>query len=497
MTAPTLIVGAGIAGLWTALSLAPKPVILLTGSPLGEGAATGWAQGGIAVPAGPGDSVDSHAKDTLAAGAGLSDEAAAEILAAGIGAEIQALRSLGVAFETDGAGRLALGLEAAHSHPRIAHVGGDQAGAEILAALVKAVRAAGHVEIREGWRALALLPARDGGCAGLLARDRSGIVHQVRAADTVLAIGGYGGLFAHTTSPPGATGAAIAMAHRIGADIANPEFVQFHPTAIHTGGDPLPLATEALRGRGARLIDEDGTSLTNGDDLAPRDIVARAVHQAVMTGRSAYLDARSAVGRSFAQDFPAVFAACVAAGIDPRRDPIPVVPAAHYTMGGVATDLDGRTSIRGLWSVGECACNGLHGANRLASNSLAEGLVFGKRAAQAIRNNWSRLPEPVTVDAPPVLPRTVLHGLRTAMSRLAGVERNASGLRDLASRVERLAARFGETDELVTARLIALAGLDRRESRGGHYRTDYPQSLPVAKNTLIAGFSQEELVAAE
>ncbi|WP_420431389.1 L-aspartate oxidase [Hyphobacterium sp.] len=497
MTAPTLIVGAGIAGLWTALSLAPNPVILLTGSPLGEGAATGWAQGGIAVAAGADDSVDSHAKDTLAAGAGLSDGTAAQILSDGIAGEIEELRALGVAFETDGAGSLALGLEAAHTHPRIAHIGGDQAGAEILTALIRAVRAAGHIEIRKNWRALALLPARDGSCAGVLARDFSGAEHQVRAADTVLAIGGYGGLFAHTTSPPGATGGAIAMSHRIGADIANPEFVQFHPTAIHTAGDPLPLATEALRGRGARLINEDGESLTGGDDLAPRDIVARAVYRAVMAGRGAYLDGRRAVGQDFPEDFPAVFSACMAAGIDPRRQPIPIVPAAHYTMGGIATDLDGRTSVRGLWSVGECACNGLHGANRLASNSLAEGLVFGKRAARSISNNPSALSDPIMVPTPPVLPRTVLYGLRTAMSRLAGVERDASGLRDLASRVERLAARYGDTDEIITARVIANAALARRESRGGHYRTDFPRSLPTAKNTLIAGCSQEELVAAE
>jgi L-aspartate oxidase len=497
VTEPVIIVGAGIAGLWAALNLSPRPVILLTGAPLGTGAATGWAQGGIAVPDGPGDSVEAHIDDTILAGTGLCDPNVARLLSEGIASEIDALRSLGVRFECGPEGRLSLGLEAAHTHPRIAHVRGDQAGVEILSVLVKAARQSEHIDIREGWRALSLLPAIDGSCAGVLAGDGRGNIHPIASAHTLLATGGYGGLYAHTTSPPSATGSAIAMAHRLGADIANPEFVQFHPTAIRTGEDPLPLATEALRGRGARLIDAAGNSITNGQDLASRDVVARAVYRAGNDGRGAYLDCRDVVGHGFADTFPAVFAACMRAGIDPRQTPIPVVPAAHYTMGGIATDCDGHSSIPGLWAVGECACNGLHGANRLASNSLAEGLVFARRAAEAIAVSSARPKAHRPVAAPPVMPTIALHGLRLAMSQLAGVEKDECGLRDLQTRIKRLAARFGGTNQIVAARLVAEAALERQESRGAHYRLDFQQPLPHAENTLIAGSVQSELVAAE
>lgn len=496
MAPPILIIGAGIAGLWTALKLAPRPVVLLTGASLGTGAATGWAQGGIAVSASDDDSTASHTKDTLDAGAGLSNPDAAKALAVGIEPEVRALQALGVPFDLDAAGALSLGLEAAHSHARIAHISGDQAGAKILTTLVHAVRAAPHIEILEDWRALALLEEADGRCAGVKARDAQGIVRDVPAAHTVLATGGYGGIFAHTTSPSGAIGSAMAMAHRIGADIANPEFVQFHPTAIRTGADPLPLATEALRGEGARLIDTTGHSITD-NDLAARDIVARAVHRAAHTLGGAFLDARDAVGDTFPHAFPGVFRSCMAAGIDPRRQPITVIPAAHYTMGGIATDLDGRTSVDGLWAVGECACNGLHGANRLASNSLAEGLVFGRRAARALAAAEPRTVQPGNAGIPPALPPIALNGLRQAMSQLAGVERDAGGLRDLQARIARLSRRYGEADALIVARLVADAALARRESRGSHFRTDYPDCLPDGQNTIIRQAQPQALVAAE
>ena len=499
MTAPILIIGAGIAGLWTALKLAPQPVILLTGSPLGEGAATGWAQGGVAVSAGHCDSIQSHTSDTIAAGAGLTRPEAAKALASGIGDEMEALRALGVPFEVDAGGHLAMGLEAAHSHPRIAHIKGDQAGALILSTLVRAVRNAAHITIRESWSATALVPSTSGGCAGVVARDIHGVRHMVRAKQTVFATGGYGGLFADTTSPSGATGQAMAMVERLGGDIRNPEFVQFHPTAIRTGSDPLPLATEALRGDGAILADRDGVSITDGQDLAARDVVARAVHRAIQSGRGAFLDARLAVGNNFPEAYPGVFAACMAAGIDPRIQPIPIAPAAHYTMGGIATDIDGRASIDGLWAVGECACSGLHGANRLASNSLAEGLVFGHRAASALKCEPGRAVAAIQtiVHEPPELPRIVFNGLRRAMSDLAGVTRSRASLSDLLTRIDRLHARYGETNEIVVARLVAEAALVRTESRGGHYREDYPQPHAQAIDTMIRPTQEQRLVAAE
>lgn len=497
MTTPILIIGAGIAGLWTALKLAPQPVILLTGAPLGEGAATGWAQGGVAVSAGAGDSVTAHMTDTLAVGAGLTRMEAAQALASGIEHEVEALRAIGVPFEEDDAGQLSMALEAAHSLPRIAHIKGDQAGALILETLIREVRAAPHITLREGWHATALLPSEDGGCGGVVARNAFGVRHTITARQTVLATGGYGGLFADTTSPRGARGQAMAMVARLGGEIHNPEFVQFHPTAIRTGADPLPLATEALRGDGAVLVDQKGRSITAGQDLAARDIVARAVHRTLQTGDGAFLDARKAVGERFPDAFPGVFAACMAAGIDPRLQPIPVAPAAHYTMGGVATDIDGRTSIEGLWAVGECACNGLHGANRLASNSLAEGLVFGHRAAKALQSVTRLRIPPLTASEPPVLPRIVLNGLRRAMSDLAGVTRNEAGLRDLVSRIGRLQARYGDANEIRVAGMIAQAALGRTESRGGHYREDWPRTATHAIDTVLNPVHQARLVAAE
>ncbi len=406
-------------------------------------------------------------------------------------------RKLGVPFETDERGALSLALEAAHSHPRIAHISGDQAGAIIHRTLITAVRSAPHIDIREGWHLAALIPSREGGCAGALVRNTDGRSETLRASHTILATGGYGGLFADTTSPAGATGAPIAMAARIGAAIRNPEFVQFHPTAIRTGNDPLPLATEALRGAGARLVDANGHSITAGQDLAARDIVARAVHRAISTGRGAFLDARDAVGAEFPDAFPGVFKACRAAGIDPRTDPVPVCPAAHYTMGGIATDLEGRTSIEGLWAVGECASNGLHGANRLASNSLAEGLVFGHRLAIAVASAATPRRTPGQARETRPLPPVVLKGLRRAMSDLAGMVHHGEGLEDLQLRIDRLDARFGETDETVLARLVADAALARQESRGAHFREDYPEPSRQAIDTLITPFARHELVAAE
>lgn len=483
---PILVVGAGIAGLWTALNAAPRSVILLTGAPLGSGTATGWAQGGVAGALGPDDAPAIHAHDTVATGEGLTEAVIADLFAQAIPDEIRALAKLGVPFEASETGAMALGLEAAHSRRRVAHVKGDQAGGAILSVLIEAVRAAHHITILDGWRIDALLPGEDGGCAGVLALTPDGKQERLMASETVLAMGGAGGLYEVTTNPRGSRGQAMAMTACLGADLTDPEFIQFHPTAIAADIDPAPLATEALRGEGAILIDGAGDRLMAGHpqgDLAPRDAVARAVHRARVEGRVPALDARC-IGDAFPARFPAVFAACQAMDLDPRATPIPVAPAAHYAMGGIATDRDGRTSLPGLWAVGECAATGLHGANRLASNSLGEGLVFGARAANALKVAPERTVVAGTARPAPNLPPLALTRLRQAMSRFAGVERDEAGLRQLLTIIDDLSHKHGTAHEVVAAHLIADAALQRRESRGAHFRTDFP-AKHAARHTRV------------
>ena len=488
MTHTLIIAGAGIAGLWTALHAAPRRVILLTGSKLGENASTAWAQGGVAAALSEDDAPDLHAEDTIAAGAGLVDEDAARLLADAGPREIEDLFALGAPFEKDG-GAWALSREAAHSRARVARVKGDQAGAGILAALIQAVKAAPHVDIREGWSAETLLRDADGGCAGVLARDGAGALHRLEASDTVLATGSLGGLFAVTTTPWTSQGQALAMAAELGAVIRDPEFVQFHPTAIDIGRDPAPLATEALRGEGATLIDAQGRRFmktVHADaELAPRDVVARAVHRQIKTGQGAFLDARMAVGAAFPQRFPAVFAACMDGGVDPQLQPIPIAPAAHYHMGGIATDLSGFTGVAGLWAVGECACTGVHGANRLASNSLLDGLVFGRRAAETLRETAPRALNPLDAAAPPALPGPALQRLRQLMALEAGMERDGAGLSRLLGAIEALERRYGPAPALIAARFVAAGALERTESRGGHFRSDFPARSHTASSTRL------------
>jgi L-aspartate oxidase len=483
-----LVLGAGLAGLSAALALAPRRVLVLAPEPVTEGCSSAWAQGGMAAALSPDDDPDAHAADTIGAGAGLVDAEAAALLTREGPEAVRRLAALGAPFDREPGGGFVLSLEAAHSRPRVARVKGDQAGRAIMQAVAAAVEAAAHIRFEQA-RALALLQDKTGRVRGALVQTPDGRRREITAAAVILATGGLGGLYAVTTNPPAVRGEGLALAARAGARIADPEFVQFHPTAIAVDVDPAPLASEALRGEGAKLIDAKGEPFMAGyhpqGELAPRDVVARAIHRQIAQGQGAFLDCRQAIGEHFPDEFPAVFAACQAAGVDPRTAPIPVAPAAHYHMGGVMTDRDGRTSLPGLYAVGECASTGVHGANRLASNSLLEAAVYGARAGQAAAREIDPATPPLPAAASPDLPPAAFQALRQAMSRDAGVVRDRAGLSRLLKRIETLADVHGEALVLTTARLVAEAALARTESRGAHYRPDFPCMTSPAKRTVL------------
>ena len=488
--ARVLIVGAGLAGLFLALRLAPRPCTIISPAPLGQAASSAWAQGGLAAALHPQDSPDQHAADTVAAGAGLVDPAIARLIAEDGPKRVRDLIELGVPFDRTPDGQLALSLEAAHSHPRVARVAGDLAGKAIMGALTAAVRAADHIELIEHARAVGLLQDEYGRVAGTILKDRRGRTSTFTSPQTVLCTGGSGGLFRVTTNPPQARGDALAMAYTAGAVIADPEFVQFHPTAMDVGLDPSPLATEALRGEGAILVGADGAPFMSRyhpqAELAPRDEVARAIHTELSQGRAVFLDTREAIGDHIRDHFPTVFAACMAAGVDPREATIPVAPAMHYHMGGILSDTWGRSSLNGLSVCGECSSTGAHGANRLASNSLLEAVVMAARIADRLRESELRLPGESTGKLPQDLPDTALQDLRVQMATKCGVVRDASGLSETLDTIDRMQGEHGPARALVAARLIVAAALDRQESRGGHYRADFPNMAEDAVRTFTS-----------
>ncbi len=494
-----VIVGGGLAGLFCALKLAPTPVAVLAAAPIGQGSSSVWAQGGIAAAVAAGDSPELHAADTYAAGAGLVDEATALSVAREGIARVEDLARIGAPFDRDAQGRLVPSREAAHSARRIVRVKGDGAGAAIMDALISAVRKTPSIAIYENVVAEELI-VQSGRVAGVFARGADGVLRPFFAKATLLATGGIGALYALTTNPPQANGAALAMGARAGARIADAEFVQFHPTAIDIGRDPAPLATEALRGEGAILVNGAGKRfmrcLHREAELAPRDIVARGVFAEIAAGRGAFLDATEAVGAAFFERFPNVAAACQSAGIDPSREPIPVAPAEHYHMGGLWTDARGRTSLPGLWAAGEAASTGLHGGNRLASNSLLEAVVFADRAAGDIAQSLAALPPPArAATLPPDSPAgdaAAEARLRQIMAEHVGVLRDEAGLRAALSALRALRARALATQNLdlrnraEAALLIAASAYLRRESRGAHFRSDFPAADPAqARRSFI------------
>ena len=484
---PIIIVGGGLAGVFCALKLAPTPVAILSPTPVAASGSSYWAQGGIAAAVEEGDTPEIHAEDTVAAGGGIVDRDIALGMAREARARVDDLAAMGAPFDRSALGAFTPSQEAAHSHRRIVRVKGDTAGRAIMETLKRQVAKTPSIETVEGYAAQEIV-TRNGRVIGVRARDANGRMCEFPCAALVLATGGLGHLYRVTTNPREARGVGVAIAARAGARIADAEFVQFHPTAIDIDADPAPLATESLRGEGAAIIDRDGRrfllDLNPAGELAPRDIVARGVFASLRAGRGAFLDARAAVGAEFPARFPTVYASCVAAGIDPVTTPIPIAPAAHYHMGGVWTDARGRTSLEGLWAIGEVAATGVHGANRLASNSLLEAIVFGARVAADVlasppSDTGQRRPTQGQEAPPRDRDFAALEELRDLMSANVGVVRDAAGLAGALKSIRRLSAQARDSEVanmLTTALLIAASALARRESRGAHYRSDFPQA---------------------
>ncbi|MGW8486843.1 L-aspartate oxidase [Streptomyces sp. NPDC055886] len=510
--ADVVVVGSGVAGLTTALRCAAAGLdtVVVTKARLDDGS-TRWAQGGIAAALGEGDTPEQHLDDTLVAGAGLCDEEAVRTLVTEGPDAVRRLITTGAHFDTTDSGDIALTREGGHHRRRIAHAGGDATGAEISRALVEAVREAALHTV-ENALVLDLLTDAEGRTAGVslhvMGEGQHDGVGAVRAPSVVLATGGMGQVFSATTNPSVSTGDGVALALRAGAEVSDLEFVQFHPTVLFLGADSegqQPLVSEAVRGEGAHLVDGDGVRFMLGQhelaELAPRDIVAKGITRRMLEQGTEhmYLDARHFGAAMWEQRFPTILAACRSHGIDPVTEPIPVAPAAHYASGGVRTDLRGRTTVPGLYACGEVACTGVHGANRLASNSLLEGLVFAERIAADIAEVRPPRTEPVQAsrdaDAPvPLLAPEARTAIQRTMTRGAGVLRSAASLAAADEELEALhreAAADADgprvskavvpgvdawevTNLLLVSRVLVAAAREREETRGCHWREDRP-----------------------
>ncbi len=503
-----VVVGTGVAGLSVALSTGARQVTLLSKAALPEGGSSNYAQGGVAAAVGADDSPALHAADTVTVARGLGDMEAAESITAAGPQLIERLLTLGARLDRAADGTLAVGREAAHSRSRVVHAAGDATGAELVRTLGTAARNRPQVEIDDAVTVVDLIIVDDR-CCGVLATDASGAIRLYASGAVVLATGGIGQLWQHTTNPVEATGDGLAMAVRAGARLMDLEMVQFHPTALAAGADPMPLLTEALRGEGARLLDGTGhrfmTDVHADAELAPRDVVAQAVDRARRATGAVYLDATGLA--PFLEDrFPTVVRICREHGIEPTHEPIPVAPAAHYHMGGIVVDRAGRTSIRGLWACGEVAATGLHGANRLASNSLLEAMVVGTALGQELATAVLPVPDTdrmvaMTASRPPHSPDgtndvEARRQLRSLMWDHVGVQRTGSQILRALTTIDRM---LGEREQhsadllnmLAVARLVSRAALERQETRGAHVRTDFPATDPRWRRHIV--FAGEQL----
>lgn len=497
--ADVVIVGTGIAGLTAALRLRTQvdKVLVVTKDVLSAGS-TQWAQGGIAAALGPGDTPEQHEVDTLVAGAGACDADAVRVLVNEGPDAVRELIALGTNFDHTADGELSLTREGGHHRDRIAHAGGDATGAEIQRALVAAIEAAPDIEVIQHALAVDLLLAEDGGVAGLtlhvMGEGQRGGVGAVHCRAVVLASGGFGQVFSQTTNPSVSTGDGMALALRGGATLRDLEFVQFHPTVMYLGPDSRgqqPLISEAVRGEGAFLVDDEGTRFMQGvhelADLAPRDVVAKAIMKRMLeTGRPhMWLDARHLGAAFWEKRFPTILATARSHGVDPVTQLIPVAPACHYVSGGVRTDLDGRSDVPGLYASGEVACSGVHGANRLASNSLLDGLVFSRRIANVLPGELRDWAEPAADSRPAgLVAGSARKQLQETMTSRAGVLRSSGGLGEAARLLDKLAGDAAEvidqeawetTNLLTIASALTGAAALREETRGSHWREDFPE----------------------
>ena len=505
-----VIVGSGISGLMTAVSLYPRKVTLVTKRKLGEMSSSAWAQGGIAAAVTKQDSPKKHFEDTIKASSGLSDEKAVKTITEEALDIVKFLEKIGVNFDKNG-NEFSLSKEAAHSYRRVLKINGDQSGKFLVDHLIAYAKQQGHITFVEDI-SIDHIIQKENQCHGIMGHiHKNGAIDNFvffQSPNVILATGGLGSIYAHTTNPRDVYGEAIAMAAQANAQLVDLEFVQFHPTALDVGLDPAPLLTEAIRGEGAYIIDENNERFLFEDDplgeMAPRDVVSRSIHKHKTKGHSTFLDCRH-FKINFEKMFPTASQYLQHASIIPTKDLIPIIPAAHYHMGGIKVDINGRTSVDGLWACGECSSTGAHGANRLASNSLLEAFVFSKRIADTINSDPPKkghklinienyIPKEKTISK--IRAKKYIWQLRSAMNKFVGVERNQSTL-DQAFieffRIERetksLSAKL--KDMLLVSKLITFAAMQRKESRGTHFRSDYPSNdMKLLKRNV---FSQNDL----